>query len=304
MDGQGQDHGGADAADALALRLAGARDAGMARAVLASVRHLHALVREVRPDPDDLRRALEFLTEVGQASDARRQEWVLLADVLGVSALVEDLAHPVPAGATPQTVAGPFYRADVPETAQGADLCLDGRGEPLVAVLHIRAPDGRAVPGAWVEVWQANGEGLYENQEPDRQPEFNLRGRIRADADGAVRFRSVRPKGYRLPDDGPVGQLFARLGLPIERPAHLHVRVTAPGFRPLVTHVFDRDDPAIGRDAIFGVKPGLLAEFRAVPGGVGPRWSVEVTLVLVPDCGTTDQPARGKARAEARQGGN
>jgi protocatechuate 3,4-dioxygenase beta subunit len=304
VDGVAQEHGSGDAADALALRLSGARDPVMALTVLASVRHLHALVRELRPDPDDLRRALEFLTEVGQASDARRQEWVLLADVLGVSALVEDMAHPVPPGATPQTVAGPFYRADVPQTPQGADLCLDGRGETLSATVTVRALDGSAVAGAAVEAWQANGEGLYENQEPDLQPEFNLRGRFVTDQEGRVRFRSVRPGGYRLPSDGPVGQLFDRLGLAIERPAHLHFRVTAPGFQTLVTHVFDRDDPAIARDAIFGVKPGLVTEFRPGPSEGAPRWLVDVALVLVPQDGTQKLPTRGQARARPVREGN
>ncbi|MFN0115080.1 MAG: dioxygenase [Paracoccaceae bacterium] len=288
-----------DPAGELARRLSGARDPQLVGAILASVRHLHALVREVRPDSEGLRRALEFLTEVGQASDARRQEWVLLADVLGISTLVEDLAHEGTPGATPQTVAGPFYRADVPDTPDGADICLDGRGERLAVTGRVRGTDGSAVGGARVEVWQANGEGLYENQEPDLQPEFNLRGRFRTDGKGTFRFFSVRPKGFGLPSDGPVGQLLGALGCRLERPAHLHFRVTAPGFRTLVTHVFDRADPAVGRDALFGVKPELLGDFR--PAGDG-QWWLDVALVLVSDGGRTETTPRAGRAAPGTRG--
>ena len=115
------------------------------------------------------------------------------------------------------------------------------------------------------------------------QPEFNLRGRMRADAQGRLTFRTIKPRGYFLPEDGPVGRLLNRLGLRLERPAHVHFKVTAPGFRTLVTHVFDRDDPAIDRDALFGVRPDLLAEFRTLPPGGPARHALELTLVLVRD---------------------
>jgi protocatechuate 3,4-dioxygenase beta subunit len=126
-------------------------------------------------------------------------------------------------------------------------------------------------------------DGLYENQEPDWQPEFNLRGRFRADAQGRFHFQTVKPKGYTLPSDGPVGQLVSALGLGLERPAHIHFRVSADGFETLTTHVFDRSDAAIDRDAIFGVKPELLADFRALPPQGGKRrHALDLSLVLCP----------------------
>ena len=272
---------GQDVPDELARRLAGAAVPGQDEARLTVVRHLHALVREMRPSQGDLRSAIGFLTDVGHHADARRQKWVLLADVIGVSTLVEDLNAMRPPEATPNTVAGPFYRADAPDVPNGANLSRDRRGEPLAVTGRVTDCAGAPLAGALVEVWQANGEGLYENQEPDRQPEFNLRGRLTTDAEGRFWYASVKPKGYRLPEDGPVGRLANRLGYRLERPAHLHFRVTAPGYETLTTHIFDRDDPAIGLDALFGVKPALLAAFlpEKTAGGA-PLWSVDVALVL------------------------
>ncbi len=244
---------------------------------------LSGLVRDLRLSPAEFRATLDYLTEVGHYSDARRQEWVLLADALGLSALVEDLATPRPAGATPNTVAGPFYRPDAPERANGTTISLDGKGVPLQVSGRVTALDGSPVAAAMVEVWQASGQGRYENQEPDHQPENNLRGRFRADGQGRFAFASVMPGGYALPSDGPVGRLMAALGLCLERPAHIHFRVSAPGHERLTTQIFDRAHPAIGRDAVFGVKPGLLADFRAVPSPGGQeRRALDVTLVLCP----------------------
>ena len=270
-------------AEEFARRLAAAGQTRLIATALATVGSLHELVAVLRPSAEEFRQAIDFLTEVGHYADARRQEWVLLADVLGVSTLIEDQNNPRPAGATPNTMAGPFYRADVPETALGADLSRDGKGEPLAVSGGISALDGTPVGGAIVEVWQANAEGLYENQEPDRQPEFNLRGRFRADAQGRFHFVTVKPRGYALPSDGPVGRLMAALGLQLDRPAHIHFRVSADGYETLTTHIFDRADPAIARDAIFGVKPELMAEFRVLPAHGGKqRHALDLNLVLCP----------------------
>ena len=165
----------------------------------------------------------------------------------------------------------------------GANISRDHKGEPLEVQGRIVALDGSGIAGAVVEVWHANAEGLYENQEPDLQPEFNLRGRFRPDSQGRFRFLTVKPKGYTLPSDGPVGRLMTALGLGLERPAHLHFRVSAEGFETLTTHIFDRSNPAIGRDAIFGVKPELMAEFRALPSDGGKRkHMLDLNLVLCP----------------------
>ena len=268
-------------AEDFARRLAAVEPSRLAAAAQASVGGLHALVAALRPSSEEFRIAIDFLTDVGHYADSRRQEWVLFADVLGVSALIEDQNSPRPPGATPNTVAGPFYRADAPMMPLGASISRDGRGEPLDVEGLVAALDGGGIAGAEVEVWQANAEGVYENQEPDRQPEFNLRGRFRTDAEGRFRFASVKPRGYALPSDGPVGRLMTLLGLGLERPAHIHFRVSAEGFETLTTHVFDRADPAIDRDAIFAVKPELTAEFRQLPtAGAARRYALAVNFVL------------------------
>ncbi len=246
---------------------------------IAAVCSLHSIMRELKVGETEFRALIAFLTEVGHASDERRQEWVLLADVLGFSALVRELNETACPGVTPSTLAGPFFRPDAPLLAAGADICLDGRGDRLDVTGRVSDATGKPVPGALVEVWHANGEGLFENQEPDQQPEFNLRGKFIADDGGRFEFRSIKPKGYRLPQDGPVGQLLNALGYSMARPAHLSFRVTAAGYRPLVTEFFDADDPGIGDDALFNAKPELLAKFR--PGKKG-GWSTEIAIVIAP----------------------
>jgi protocatechuate 3,4-dioxygenase beta subunit len=209
---------------------------------------------------------------------------VLLADVFGLTDAVMARGAPVEGCATPATLPGPFYRSDAPALQLGANLCRGGEGMPMTVTGTVTGPDGEPLAGALVEVWHANSDGRYENQDPDNQPEHNLRGRFTADALGRFHFRSIRPAGYSLPDDGPVGQLARRIGLSLDRPAHIHFAVTAPGYRRLVTSIFDGSDPAIDRDALFAVKPGLIGDFRAEKGGV----ALSVDLVLDRD----DTPKR------------
>lgn len=175
----------------LGLRMGQDDDARLALAFLAIVARVHDLIADLRPSNQDLRAVVDFLTEVGHTADERRQEWVLLADVIGVSTRVEDLNCPRPAGATPNTLPGPFYRPDVPDLAQGTNLSRDGVGEAMQVVVHVVDLGGAAIVEAQVEVWHANALGRYENQDPDLQPEFNLRGRLRSDAHGLVQFVTV-----------------------------------------------------------------------------------------------------------------
>lgn len=290
MDGVAADHDMRWPIDALTSRVNSAGKSRNSAIFLTIVDRLHDLVADLRPSADDLRTLIDFLTEVGHAADARRQEWVLLADVIGVSTLIEDINAVRPRNATPNTLAGPFYRADAPEVANGASLSRDGRGHVLAVSGRVIDLSGVAVSGAVIEVWQANSEGRYENQEPDQQPEFNLRGKLASTSDGRFHYKTVRPGGYALPCDGPVGRMMASLGLRLERPAHLHFRITAPGFDTLTTHVFDRADPAIGHDAIFGVKPDLLYDFKPAhnPSG-GAELTLDVEFVLCPADANTNR---------------
>jgi hydroxyquinol 1,2-dioxygenase len=276
MDGQASASEGPEAVAAeVRARLALAGPGRLAEAVRLILDHAVAVMDRLQPTEAEFDALVEFLTDVGYVTDARRQEWVLLADVFGLTAMAAGHG-PSAAGATPATLPGPFYRPDAPALPEGADLCRDGQGEPLRVHGLVCDTAGTPLAGAEVEVWHANAAGRYENQDPDSQPEHNLRGRLTADARGRFAFRSIRPGGYALPDDGPVGQLARRLGLSLRRPAHVHFAVTAAGCPRLVTAVFDGSDPAIGSDALFAVRPGLIGDFRPVPGGT----ALDVRLVL------------------------
>lgn len=276
MDGHRAGSEGERVALALRQRLAAARPGRLTEAVRLIADHAFDILAALQPTPEELDALVQFLTEVGYATDARRQEWVLLADVFGLSDGVMNQDDGRAPGVTPSTLPGPFYRADAPLLPLGAELCRNGEGVPLAVSGRVTSQDGAAVAGAIVDVWHANPQGRYENQDPDNQPEHNLRGRFRADEEGGFYFSTVRPSGYSLPSDGPVGQLAARLGLSLDRPAHIHFAVTAPGHRRLVTAIFDGSDPAIDRDALFAVKPGLIGAFR--PAEQGFRLNVDLVL--------------------------
>lgn len=281
MDGRGGTHREGQRAQspaaAFRARIDAVRDDRLGAAMAALVETLGGLFERLQLTREEMRTVIGFLTEVGEACSDRRQEWVLLADTLGLSSSVEAVAVRRPAGATPNTLAGPFYRADAPVRADGESMSIDGRGEPMEMRLQVVDLDGAPVIGALVEVWQADCDGRYENQEPDLQPDFNLRGRYRSGADGALLIRSVRPAGYDVPGDGPVGQLMGRLGIGLRRPAHVHFRVTAPGFQRLTTHLFDGSDPAVERDPLFAVHPALVVPVAPVAGG---GWRMEYRFVL------------------------
>lgn len=249
---------------------------------------LHEAVKEIEPTQEEWLSAIRFLTETGHKCDDWRQEFILLSDVLGVSMLVDAINNRKPSGASESTVLGPFHVADAPQLPMGANICLDGKGEDMVVSGRILDTEGRPVAGAVIDVWQANDEGFYDVQQKGIQPDFNLRGVFRTGADGTYWFRAVKPKFYPIPDDGPVGRLLRALGRLPFRPAHLHYIVSAEGFAPLTTHIFDPDDPYIETDAVFGVKESLLAEFRRVDDPArarelefsGPFWAVEHDFVL------------------------
>lgn len=250
-----------------AQRLKNAEDPRAAEAMRLVVEAICEIIAKLQPTRAELQQVIGFLTDVGEACHDTRHEWVLLFDVLGVTSQVEAHLAPTAKGLTPPTLTGPFYRPEVAFRRDGESISLDGRGVPLEVMAHVQDIDGCPIDGAMVEIWQANGDGIYENQDPDAQPEFNLRGRYRVPASGRVCIRTVRPAGYRVPDDGPVGELMKLLDLGLDRPAHIHFRISAPGHRTLTTHIFDRTDPCIADDPLLAVRPELLAEFTETGDG-------------------------------------
>jgi catechol 1,2-dioxygenase len=280
----------ANSAETVIARMAGCPDPRLKEVMAVVIRHLHAAIKEVEPSLEEWMAAIEFLTATGQMCSDWRQEYILLSDVLGVSMLVDAINHRKPSGATESTVLGPFHVAHAPARAPGDNICLDGKGEPLLVSGRVQDALGRPIEGATLDVWQANAEGFYDVQQKGIQPDMNLRGRFRTDALGRYWFRSVKPRHYPIPHDGPVGKLLKRLARHPNRPAHIHIIATADGFEPVTTHVFTPDDPYLGSDAVFGVKKSLIGDFvrhddpaRAAEVGLGnPFWTLEADLVLAP----------------------
>ncbi|UNB54560.1 dioxygenase [Mycolicibacterium sp. YH-1] len=226
--------------------------------------HLHAFIKETQLTEQEWAAAIDFLTRTGQRCDSVRQEFVLLSDVLGLSMLVETINHRTQGDSTESTVLGPFHMVESPPKALGDNIALDGKGEPCLVTGQVTGPDGEPLAGARIDVWQANAEGFYDVQQPDLQPERNLRGLFTADECGRFWFCTIVPRHYPIPVDGPVGQLLAATGRHPNRPAHVHFIVTAVGYRPVTTHLFVEDSPYLDSDAVFGVKSSLVRQFPVV----------------------------------------
>ena len=228
------------------------------------VKHLHAFVKEARPTMDEWTYGINYLTRTGHLCTDWRQEYILLSDVLGISMLVETLNHDKISGETESTVLGPFYIANAPKYPNGANICLDGKGEPVYMRGKVTNSKGKPIPGAILDVWQANEDGFYDVQQKGIQPDMNLRGVFTADEKGNYSFRSAYPRYYPIPYDGSVGDLLKALDRSPNRPAHLHFMVSAPGYETLITHIFTPDCPWLKDDAVFGVKESLIADFKTV----------------------------------------
>ena len=243
------------------------------------VRHLHAFAAEVGLTETEWRAGVEALTETGRITDARRQEFVLWSDALGLSMLVDALAHPKPKGATESTVLGPFWVDSSPARDYGEAIFESAVGEPAWVHGRVLSLDGTPLANAEIDVWQNDANQLYGVQD-DGAPEEHLRGRFRTRADGSYAFLGVRPVPYPIPHDGPVGAMLAASGRDPWRPAHIHMIVSAPGHETLTTHVFDAASPYLDSDAVFAVKPSLLRDF--VWSDAEDRWSVQNDIVLAP----------------------
>lgn len=225
------------------------------------VRHVHAFVKDVELTEEEWAQGIDFLTRTGQMCDSTRQEFILLSDVLGVSMLVETINHRAAGRSTESTVTGPFHVVESPPRALGDTIALAGEGDPCLVTGQVTGPDSKPVAGAQIDVWQASADGFYDVQQPGIQPERNLRGLFTADGEGRFWFRTIVPSHYPIPDDGPVGSLLRASGRHQFRPAHIHFLVSAPGYRPVTTHLFVDGSPYLDSDAVFGVKESLVRDF-------------------------------------------
>jgi hydroxyquinol 1,2-dioxygenase len=256
--------------DAVVGRFENCPDPRLKEILTTLVRHLHAFVKESRITEAEWLEGIHFLTATGHITDAKRQEFILLSDTLGVSMLTVAQNHAQPPGTTEATVFGPFHVEDAPRYAQGGDIANGAPGEPLFVDTTVRGPDGEPVPNAVVDVWQADEAGFYDVQYRELS-EHRARGVLRTDAEGRLRFRTVLPVAYPVPTDGPVGRMLVASGRHPWRPAHVHFRIQAPGYHTLITHVFRAGDPYLDSDVVFGVRASLVADFVAHGAGTGPH---------------------------------
>lgn len=241
-------------------------DARLKQVMQSLTRHLHAFIRDVRLTEAEWNTAIEFLTAAGHITDDKRQEFVLLSDVLGASMQTIAVNNQTYKGATEATVFGPFFVADAPEIPLGGDISGGAAGQPCWVEGTVTDTDGNPVPGARIEVWECDEDGFYDVQYPDER--IAGRARLYSDANGEYRFWGLTPVPYPIPGDGPVGAMLAAVGRSPVRASHLHFMVNAEGLRTLVTHIFVDGDPQIEvGDSVFGVKDSLITEFVQQPPG-------------------------------------
>lgn len=295
-----------DLTAAVLAELDGASDARWREIARAAVVHLHGFVRDARLTEAEFQQLCGVIAQAGQRTTASHNEVVLAAGSLGVSALVCLLNNTIDGGETTANLLGPFWRAGAPRRANGDSIAAPGTaGEPVFVDAWVRDPQGNAVEGADVDVWQASADGFYENQDP-AQPDMNLRGIFTTDARGHFTFRTVKPVGYPIPVDGPVGELLRRQGRHNLRPAHIHFLIHKAGFKTQFSQVYSGDDTHLASDVQFAVTRMLVAHYVAhdgepAPDGTQPpRWhSLERTFTVVPgEARLPKPPITGKAQGE------
>jgi hydroxyquinol 1,2-dioxygenase len=248
---------------AVVARLKDAKDKRFREIMTSAVKHVHAFAREVHLTEEEWFEGIKFLTAVGQKCDDKRQEFILLSDILGLSMMVCALNHKTAPGATEATVLGPFFAHGAKEYEYDGDL-REGcsvKGEDTLVTGRVLTTAGKPIANATLDIWQAKADGIYDVQTGG---EFELRGRVKVNAKGEYAFKSYKPKFYSVPDDGPVGELLRATGNHKMRPAHMHAVVSAPGHQQVITHVFVDGDPYLDDDAVYAVKNSLVGKYKKV----------------------------------------
>ena len=248
--------------EAVIARLKDVKNPRFKQLMTSLIRHLHAFAKDVQLTEEEWFEAIKFLTAVGKKCDDKRQEFILLSDVLGLSMMTVAINHKTERGATEATVLGPFFVHGAPEFEYGADLTKNAtlKGEPTWCTGRVLTVDGKPIANATLDIWQAKADGIYDVQDP--KAEFELRGRVKANAEGRYAFKTYKPAFYGIPVDGPVGTLMEAMKRHPMRPAHMHAIVSAPGYQQVITHVFVEGDPYLESDAVFAVKDSLIAKYK------------------------------------------
>jgi hydroxyquinol 1,2-dioxygenase len=243
-------------------RFEGTPDPRLREIMVSLTKHLHGFVKDVKLTEAEWFEAIKFLTATGHKCDDIRQEFILLSDTMGVSMVVDLISNPKPAGATESTVFGPFHRDGATEMPLGSNIAPnDTKGQPATISGRVLDGNGNPIAGAMLDVWQSNSDGFYDAQLPNHD-ELHMRGIFRTGKDGVYSFRTTRPVHYPIPTDGPVGTMLNATNRHPNRPAHTHFRISAAGYSPVTTHLFDRIDPYLESDAVLGVKESLKVDFK------------------------------------------
>ena len=299
-----------DVTAAVLSELARAPDPRFREIMGAFIRHLHAFAREVRLTEQEFQAATAYINALGQHTTENHNEAVLMAGTLGFSALVCLLNNGDNGQTeTDQSQLGPFWRMNSPRTKNGDSIVRSPTPGPALFVdAYYRDKAGNPLEGVEVDVWHSSTEGFYENQDPT-QSDMNLRGKFMTDAQGHISFRSVKPAGYPIPIDGPVGDLLRAQGRHNMRPAHLHFLAYKPGFKTLVSQIYPPDDKYIDSDVQFGVTRHLIGNFVKHDAGTPPASDVNapwysLTHNFVMEAGAARlprAPISGKAAGERPQ---
>jgi hydroxyquinol 1,2-dioxygenase len=299
-----------DVTKAVLSELERAPDARFREIMGAFIRHLHAFAREVRLTEQEFQAATAYINALGQHTTENHNEAVLMAGTLGFSALVCLLNNGDNGQTeTDQSQLGPFWRLNSPRTKNGDSIVRSPTPGPALFVdAYYRDKAGNPVEGVEVDVWHSSPEGFYENQDPI-QSDMNLRGKLITDTEGHISFRSVKPAGYPIPIDGPVGDLLRAQGRHNMRPAHLHFLAYKPGFKTLVSQIYPPDDKYIDSDVQFGVTRHLIGNFVKHDTGAPPAsdvkapwYSLTHNFVMEPGIARLPRaPISGKAAGERPQ---
>jgi hydroxyquinol 1,2-dioxygenase len=248
-------------AAAVTARLAKAKDPRFRKVMGSLVKHMHAFVREVELTEEEWLHGIQFLTATGQKCDDKRQEFILLSDLLGVSMLVDAINHRASVGETDSTVLGPFFVENAPKLKAGDSIARNGGSDPTLVRGRVLNGKQKGVSGATIDVWQTGSDATYDVQQPGLVG-MDMRGQFVSDEDGRFEFRTVKPRSYPVPTDGPCGEMLRAMRHHARRPAHIHFMISAPGYERLITHLFVDGDQYIESDAVFGVKPSLIVPFK------------------------------------------
>jgi catechol 1,2-dioxygenase len=296
-----------DITPAVLSELARAKNPRFREIMSAFVRHLHEFAREVKLTEEEFQAAVGYIVALGKHTNETHNEAVLMSGSLGFSSLICLLNN----GSRGQTetdanLLGPFWRMNSPKTKNGDSIVRSPTPGPVLFVdATFQDVNGKPIPGALVDIWQSSPEGFYENQDPI-QADMNLRGQFTTDAEGHIGFRSVKPAGYPIPVDGPVGEMLRALGRHNMRPAHLHFLAVKDGFKTLVSQVYVNDDKFLDSDVQFGVTRHLVGNYvrhenepAPAPDVTGPWYSLDYTFVMEPGSARLPRPPiTGKASGE------